>query len=312
MLRSGGAQTFAKLDPAFIQSRSELVASSATMTAMWFIGLLQLSQVFAAPRCETFAPSGQELRDDGRLAGWSVEQLRGRRWSAAVVSSGGGEELFDGCPTGPLVHTGNPWFAGTATIVVMPFAMKSILAAVLGGTGLAITTRSDATVGGNPIRKVVSMMEKMADKIEGEAEKESDQYDKFSCYCKKTIASLEESIQKAETNPISQADIDKKQSEISALQQEVKTLKEDRIAEENTLKSAEMQRGKEHDEFVHEVTEEKEVVEGVDAATAALKGGETASFLQQTNQAHGMGLVQGIQNDDQLMGIPKVFPTSFS
>lgn len=162
--------------------------------------------------------------------------------------------------------------------------MKSILAAVLGGTGLAITTRSDATVGGNPIRKVVSMMEKMADKIEGEAEKESDQYDKFSCYCKKTIASSEESIQKAETNPISQADIDKKQSEISALQQEVKTLKEDRIAEENTLKFAETQRGKEHDEFVKEVTEEKEVVEGVDAATAALKGGETASFLQQTTQ----------------------------
>lgn len=95
---------------------------------------------------------------------------------------------------------------------------------------------------------------------------------------------MEESIQKAETNPISQADIDKKQSEISALQQEVKTLKEDRIAEENTLKSAETQRGKEHDEFVKEVTEEKEVVEGVDAATAALKGGETASFLQQTTQ----------------------------
>lgn len=70
---------------------------------MWFIGLLQLSQVLAAPRCETFAPSGLELRDDGRLAGWSVEQLRGRRWSASVVSSGGGEELFDGYSAGRCV-----------------------------------------------------------------------------------------------------------------------------------------------------------------------------------------------------------------
>jgi len=166
----------------------------------------------------------------------------------------------------------------------MPFAMKSILAAVLGGTGLAITTRTDAMAGGNPIRKVVSMMEKMADKIEGEADKESDQYEKFECYCKKTIAQLEESIQKAETNPISQADIDKKKSEIAALQQELKTLKDDRIAEEETLKSAESQRGKEHTAFVKEVTEEKEVVKGVDAATSALKAGATASFLQQTNQ----------------------------
>jgi len=124
-------------------------------------------------------------------------------------------------------------------------------------------------------------MEKMADKIEDEAKKEEDQYEKFECYCKKTIAELEENIRQAETNPISPADIDKKQSEISALQQEVKTLKDDRIAEEETLKSAEVQRGKEHDVFVKEVTEEGEVVKGVDAATAALKGGETASFLQQ-------------------------------
>ena len=41
--RESRDQRFANLDPAFIQS-PELVASSATMTAMWFIGLLQLSQ----------------------------------------------------------------------------------------------------------------------------------------------------------------------------------------------------------------------------------------------------------------------------
>lgn len=44
---------------------------------------------------------------------------------------------------------------------------------------------------------------------------------------------------------MSQADVDKKSSEIAALQQELKALKEERIAEEETLKSAEMQRGKE-------------------------------------------------------------------
>ncbi|CAK9014401.1 unnamed protein product [Durusdinium trenchii] len=122
--------------------------------------------------------------------------------------------------------------------------MKSLLVATLAASGLAITTRTDSMTSGNPIRKVVSMMEKMADKIEDEAKKEADQYDKFECYCKKTIAELEENIRQAETNPVSQADIDKKKSEIAGLQQELKTLKEDRIAEEETLKSAEMQRGK--------------------------------------------------------------------
>ncbi len=49
--------------------------------------------------------------------------------------------------------------------------------------------------------------------MQDEAKKEEDQYEKFECYCKKTIAELEENIQQAETNPISPADIDKKQSE---------------------------------------------------------------------------------------------------
>eukprot|EP00913_Durusdinium_trenchii_P019915 g18720.t1 len=268
----------------------------------------------AAPSCESFAPSSEELRDEP-WSKWSSELLRGRRWSASVVPSAGGEELFDGdrpsqachsvstaglsprfptvlSPLGGLaVPLGVDRFGGTryrrkhlpVSCPAMKF-MKSLLVATLAASGLAITTRTDSMTSGNPIRKVVSMMEKMADKIEDEAKKEADQYDKFECYCKKTIAELEENIRQAETNPVSQADIDKKKSEIAGLQQELKTLKEDRIAEEETLKSAEMQRGKEHESFVKEVTEEEEVVQGIDAATTALKGGEPTAFLQQTNK----------------------------
>ena len=47
--------------------------------------------------------------------------------------------------------------------------------------------------------QVVRMMEKMSSKIEKEAEKEEDLYDKFSCYCKKTIAELEKSLGKRHT-----------------------------------------------------------------------------------------------------------------
>eukprot|EP00439_Symbiodinium_sp_Y106_P012357 s2617_g1.t2 len=124
--------------------------------------------------------------------------------------------------------------------------MKStlVLLAVLLATGASITTRTDAANGGNPIRKVITMMEKMSEKIESEAEKESDLYEKFDCYCKNTVKELEENIMQAESNPISPADIEKKESEIVALQQEVTKLKDDRIAEEESLKAATAQRGK--------------------------------------------------------------------
>jgi len=162
--------------------------------------------------------------------------------------------------------------------------MKStlVLLAVLLATGASITTRTDAANGGNPIRKVITMMEKMSEKIESEAEKESDLYEKFDCYCKNTVKELEENIMQAESNPISPADIEKKESEIVALQQEVTKLKDDRIAEEESLKAATAQRGKEHDHYMEEVYEETEVVHSVDTATQALSGPPegAAAFLQ--------------------------------
>ncbi|CAE7339366.1 CPK3 [Symbiodinium sp. CCMP2592] len=123
---------------------------------------------------------------------------------------------------------------------------------------------------------VITMMEKMSEKIESEAEKESDLYEKFDCYCKNTVKELEENIMQAESNPISPADIEKKESEIVALQQEVTKLKDDRIAEEESLKAATAQRGKEHDHYVEEVYEETEVVHSVDTATQV---GKALSYL---------------------------------
>ena len=82
--------------------------------------------------------------------------------------------------------------------------MLSVVVALLGSC-MAYKSRSinsiDAEDAGNPIRKVVSMMEKMGKKIEEEGKHEEDLYDKFKCYCKKTIGELEASIQQQEYNP---------------------------------------------------------------------------------------------------------------
>ncbi|CAE6913415.1 unnamed protein product [Symbiodinium sp. CCMP2456] len=160
-----------------------------------------------------------------------------------------------------------------------------LLMAALAASAIAITTRSDSSNGGNPIRKVIRMMQKMGDKIEKDGKKEADLYEKFECYCKGTIEELQKSIQQAESNPLSQADIDEKKAEVESLQQEVTKLKEDRLAEEESLKAAQAQRNKEHDNFVAEVTEETQVVSTIDQASAAI-GGTTetpTSFMQITD-----------------------------
>lgn len=138
----------------------------------------------------------------------------------------------------------------------------------------------DAEDAGNPIRKVVTMMEKMGKKIEEEGKHEEDLYDKFKCYCKKTMSELEASIQQQEYNPVTPADIEGREAEISALEQEVTKLKEERISEEDTLKAAEVQRGKEHEHYVEEHTEDTQVVEQISQAQQALKTGSSAALLQ--------------------------------
>lgn len=132
---------------------------------------------------------------------------------------------------------------------------------------------------GNPIRKVVAMMEKMAKKIEEEGKAEEDLFEKFECYCKKTTAELEESISIAVSSPMTQADIDSRKAEVDSLEAEVKKLKDDRIAEEDTLKAAEGQRNKEHQQYEEEHQEDEEVVASIAQASQALKGGGSA-FLQ--------------------------------
>ena len=78
------------------------------------------------------------------------------------------------------------------------------VALALLGSSAAYKSRSfnsiDAEDAGNPIRKVVTMMEKMGKKIEEEGKHEEDLYDKFKCYCK-TASELEASIQQQEYNP---------------------------------------------------------------------------------------------------------------
>merc|ERR1719388_83578 len=73
----------------------------------------------------------------------------------------------------------------------------------------------------NPIRKVVTMLQMMMNKIEAEGKKEEELYDKFMCYCKTGEETLGKSIEDAETK------IPQLESDIKAAIEEKKTLEGD-------------------------------------------------------------------------------------
>eukprot|EP00931_Biecheleriopsis_adriatica_P030420 TRINITY_DN17929_c0_g2_i2.p1 TRINITY_DN17929_c0_g2~~TRINITY_DN17929_c0_g2_i2.p1 ORF type:complete len:682 (-),score=230.45 TRINITY_DN17929_c0_g2_i2:60-2105(-) len=159
---------------------------------------------------------------------------------------------------------------------------------------------------GNPIRKVLNLMEKLAEKIEKEGEKEEKLYEKFECYCKKTKASLEKSIADATQSPITQADIDAVQAEITSLEDAVAKIKSDQKDEEDALQSAAVQRNTSHVNFVEEVTEEEDIVNSIAEAEQALGSAAQATLLQRLSSSkQGAKLLRALDGNLQILSDDK-------
>eukprot|EP00933_Yihiella_yeosuensis_P062971 TRINITY_DN65_c1_g1_i1.p1 TRINITY_DN65_c1_g1~~TRINITY_DN65_c1_g1_i1.p1 ORF type:complete len:711 (+),score=294.08 TRINITY_DN65_c1_g1_i1:247-2379(+) len=160
------------------------------------------------------------------------------------------------------------------------------------------------TVSANPIRKVVTMMQKMGKKLEEEAEAEAELYEKFECYCKKTKTSLSEAIDKAvSVGPITPEDIEAKKNEMAAIENEVAKLKGEKIDDENSLKAAKVNREKEHDIYLHITFEEEETEHAAEGALEALGVSTTEAppaFLQ-TDSKSGFGAGVGAKWFPSLM-----------
>merc|ERR1740127_156427 len=72
--------------------------------------------------------------------------------------------------------------------------MGLLVAALAVGADGRLLERSQA----NPVRKVVTLLQKMQEQVTKEGEKEKELYDKFVCYCKTGTGDLEQSIDAAE------------------------------------------------------------------------------------------------------------------
>merc|ERR1719174_3130689 len=90
-------------------------------------------------------------------------------------------------------------------------------------------TQVDAKFAVNPMRKVVTMLQMMAKKVEAEGKKEDELFEKFFCYCDTSKATLGKSIEDAQTKiPQLESDIKESIEEKAKLDQELVQHKTDR------------------------------------------------------------------------------------
>jgi len=144
-------------------------------------------------------------------------------------------------------------------------------------------------VGANPIRRVVTMLQKMKEKVEQEGEKEEELMEKFECYCKKNTGALTKSIATAQQK-LAQltAQIEADTAAKAQIDEELAQHKQDRADAESTLQQATKMRSKERSQYENESGMQGQNVEALKKAIAAIASGLSGGFLQ----AKGATVVQ--------------------
>jgi len=160
-------------------------------------------------------------------------------------------------------------------------------------------TEMSAMSHGNPVRKVVTMLQNMAKKVEAEGEKETKLFDNFMCYCKSGRGDLEKSIADAQAKiPELESAIEAGVGKKSQLESDLDRHKADRTAAGTATAEATAVREKEQVSFKKEADDDKAEAATMARAVASLEGGLGAAFLQTNGASHLRQIVTVRDMDD--------------
>jgi len=151
----------------------------------------------------------------------------------------------------------------------------------------------------NPVRKVVTMLQMMQNKIKAEGEKEQELFDKFMCYCENADTTLGKSIEEAKNKiPQVQSQLEEAIALKAQLEEEIAKHKQDREDAKSAMAKATEIREKEAAEFAKESGEMKSNLDAMTKAIAAIEKGMSGGFLQ--TSAAGM-LRKLVSTDEHIM-----------
>jgi len=154
---------------------------------------------------------------------------------------------------------------------------------------IRFATDEAGQAGANPVRKVVSLLQKMAKTVEKEAEEEQELFDKFNCWCKTGGAELQQSISSNTAKvPSLQSDIEEAESEVVRLKEELKQHQVDRTAAKGAMTEATTMREKDTAAYQAESGELKGYISALNGAIPAIEKGMAGTRLLQAGTAAAM------------------------
>lgn len=159
--------------------------------------------------------------------------------------------------------------------------MKAFLGWLLVGSMVIQADATGLNMMANPVRKVVSMMQRMQKQVEEEGKVKEEMFDKFMCYCKNGGKSLSASIAAADEKiPQLESSIKESKGSKAQLEGDLKTAQADRSEATATLGKAKAIREKEAADYAAEAAETKANIGALAKAIPALEQGAGAAFIQ--------------------------------
>jgi len=149
----------------------------------------------------------------------------------------------------------------------------------------------------NPIRRVVTMLQMMQNKVRADGEKQDELFEKFMCYCETSSATLTKSIDDAKTKiPQLESDIKETIALKAQLETDIENAKASREEANTAMEKATAIRDKENKEFAAENAEDNSNIAALGKAIAAIEKGMSGGFLQTSAAATIRNLMQTSEN----------------
>merc|ERR1719420_2908991 len=158
--------------------------------------------------------------------------------------------------------------------------------------GQAVVKKDD------PVKRVVVLIKELQAKIEADGKAEQKTYDKFACWCEKTLARKAAAIDAAkETIDKTQREIVELKGRLGELGATIKQLEKEIAENEEARKEATEIREKENEDYEAERTESEQCIGALEAAVKVLSGaGTKKAMLETLQEAQLLSVVDGVKD----------------
>merc|ERR1719271_1754015 len=161
----------------------------------------------------------------------------------------------------------------------------------------------------SPISRVVELIQELKAKVEADGKAEQKTYDKFACWCEKTLAKKAAAIDAAkETIEKTQKEIIELKGKLGELGATIAQLEKEIAENEEARKEATEIRDKEHEDYVAEKAEAEQCIGALEQAIKVLTGAGTKKALETLQEAEFLSVVAGVRG--VLSRVPSSHPIS--